>query len=39
MTNQALIIIVSDLDTEQKEKLLDVLRKHKKAIAWKISDI
>ncbi|XP_027342255.1 uncharacterized protein LOC113855024 [Abrus precatorius] len=33
------IIIASDLTQEQKAQLLNVLREHKKAIAWKISDI
>ena len=33
------VIISVDLDDEQKEKLLKVLRRHKGAIAWKLSDI
>src|SRR5262249_34378312 len=33
------VIIASDLSKEQREKLLVVLRRHKKAIAWKIADI
>ena len=33
------VIIASDLTAEQKERLLSVLGKHKRAIAWKISDI
>jgi hypothetical protein len=34
-----LVIIVSDLLTTQEEKLLDVLREHKKAIGWTIEDV
>ena len=33
------VIIASGLSTAQKDKLLKVLKKHKRAIAWKISDI
>src|SRR5262249_16035347 len=33
------VIISADLTTDQKERLLDVLRNHKEAIAWKITDI
>jgi hypothetical protein len=33
------VIISSALDSSQKAKLLAVLRKHKQAIAWRISDI
>ena len=33
------VIIASDLVGAQKEKLLDVLRKHKEAIGWIIEDI
>ena len=33
------IIISSTLAAEEKEKLLEVLRLHKRAIAWKIMDI
>src|SRR5262249_25939327 len=33
------VIIASDLSPEQKKQLLTVLRAHKRAIAWKISDI
>ena len=33
------VIIASDLSPKQKEQLLMVLRAHKQAIAWKISDI
>ena len=34
-----LVIMASNLKEDQKEKLLNVLSKHKRAIAWKISDI
>ena len=33
------MIIASNLKVEQKEKLLNVLSQHKKAIAWKIFNI
>ena len=33
------VIISSELELSQKEKLLSVLKEHKRAIAWKISDI
>ncbi|KAK5785820.1 hypothetical protein PVK06_040439 [Gossypium arboreum] len=33
------VIIASDMQPKEKEKLLQVLKEHKKAIAWKISDI
>ncbi|RDX80388.1 hypothetical protein CR513_39064, partial [Mucuna pruriens] len=33
------IIIANNLHREEKEKLLDVLRQHKKAIGWKLSDL
>ena len=33
------VIIASNLQLEQKEKLLEVLKEHKRAFAWKISDI
>ena len=33
------VIIASDLSKEQKEQLILVLKAHKQAIAWKISDI
>src|SRR5262249_25631206 len=33
------VIISSKLNDEQKEKLLKVLREHKRAIAWKVADI
>ncbi|KAM6556416.1 hypothetical protein CsatB_003435 [Cannabis sativa] len=33
------VIIASDLDEKQETKLLDTLRKHKKAIGWTMGDI
>ncbi|RDY11615.1 hypothetical protein CR513_03691, partial [Mucuna pruriens] len=36
---QFLVIIASNLHQEQEEKLLQVLRRHKKAIGWKLSDL
>ena len=33
------VIIASDLSCEDKRKLMEVLKAHKRAIAWKISDI
>ncbi|GJV44775.1 reverse transcriptase domain-containing protein [Tanacetum coccineum] len=33
------VIIAKDLKSEEKEQLLKVLKSHKQAIAWKISDI
>ncbi|RDY03754.1 Retrovirus-related Pol polyprotein from transposon 17.6, partial [Mucuna pruriens] len=33
------VIIASNLPQEQEDKLLSVLRKHKKAIRWKLSDL
>lgn len=33
------IIIAIDLTTKEKESLVEVLRKQKNAIAWKITDI
>ncbi|RDX84347.1 Retrovirus-related Pol polyprotein, partial [Mucuna pruriens] len=33
------VIIASNLHQEQEEKLLEVLRQHKKAIGWKLSDL
>lgn len=33
------VIIASDLIVEQKDKLLSVLKKYKREIAWKITDI
>ncbi|KAK5792871.1 hypothetical protein PVK06_033997 [Gossypium arboreum] len=33
------VIIASNLQPKEKEELIQVLKKHKKAIAWKISNI
>src|SRR5262249_27420826 len=33
------VIILAELSTDQKERLLEVLRNHKGAIAWKLFDI
>ncbi|GJV06707.1 reverse transcriptase domain-containing protein [Tanacetum coccineum] len=33
------VIIAKNLDEDEKDKLLTVLKSHKRAIAWKISDI
>ncbi|RDX87921.1 hypothetical protein CR513_30553, partial [Mucuna pruriens] len=33
------VIIANNLHQEQEDKLLQVLRKHKKAIGWKLSDL
>lgn len=33
------VVIATDLIEEQRSQLLEVLKKHKKAIAWQISDI
>ncbi|RDY09457.1 hypothetical protein CR513_06169, partial [Mucuna pruriens] len=33
------VIIANNLHQEQEEKLLEVLRQHKKAIGWKLSDL
>ena len=33
------VIISADLSDDQRQKLLKVLREHKEAIAWKLSDI
>jgi len=33
------VIISASLDAEQEEKLLLVLKKHKKAIGWTLADI
>ncbi|RDY05550.1 Retrovirus-related Pol polyprotein from transposon 17.6, partial [Mucuna pruriens] len=33
------VIITNNLHQEQEDKLLEVLRKHKKAIGWKLSDL
>ncbi|GJW01994.1 reverse transcriptase domain-containing protein [Tanacetum coccineum] len=38
-TSKLPIIIAKDLRREEKEQLLKVLKSHKRAIAWKISDI
>ncbi|GJX14884.1 reverse transcriptase domain-containing protein [Tanacetum coccineum] len=38
-TNKLLIIISKELKDEEKATLLKVLKSHKQAIAWKISDI
>ncbi|RDY10476.1 Retrovirus-related Pol polyprotein from transposon 17.6, partial [Mucuna pruriens] len=35
---QLLVIIASNLHQEQEDKLLHILRQHKKAIRWKLSD-
>jgi len=32
-------IIAADLDSEQEEKLIDVLKEHKRALGWTISDL
>lgn len=37
--SKLLMIIAAGLANEQKEKLLDVLRKHKRPLSWKISNI
>ncbi|XP_057719839.1 uncharacterized protein LOC130934269 [Arachis stenosperma] len=34
-----MVIIASKLSSQEEEKLLDVLRKHKKAIGWSLGDI
>ncbi|RDX79735.1 hypothetical protein CR513_39808, partial [Mucuna pruriens] len=36
---QLLVIIANNLNGEQEEKLLEVLRKHKKAIGWTFADL
>ncbi|GKA29241.1 reverse transcriptase domain-containing protein [Tanacetum coccineum] len=38
-TSKLPVIIAKDLRREEKEQLLNVLKSHKHAIAWKISDI
>ncbi|GJW49215.1 hypothetical protein Tco_0090566 [Tanacetum coccineum] len=38
-TNKLLVIISKELKDEEKAALLKVLKSHKRAIAWKISDI
>ncbi|RDX79243.1 hypothetical protein CR513_40348, partial [Mucuna pruriens] len=35
---QSLVIIINSLHWEQEEKLLQVLRQHKKAIGWRLSN-
>ena len=37
--SQLPVIISSDLAKDEKNKLLTILKRHKKAIAWKIMDI
>lgn len=37
--HKLLVIIATDLSGEQKIYLLDLLKKHNKAIAWKISNM
>ncbi|RDX98999.1 hypothetical protein CR513_18010, partial [Mucuna pruriens] len=36
---QLLVIIANNLYLEEEEKILDVMRQHKKAIGWKLSDL
>ncbi|RDX99956.1 hypothetical protein CR513_16913, partial [Mucuna pruriens] len=36
---QLLVIIANNLHWEQEDKLLHVLRQHKKAIGWKLSNL
>ncbi|RDY09058.1 Retrovirus-related Pol polyprotein, partial [Mucuna pruriens] len=36
---QLLVIIANNLTKEQEDKLLEILRQHKKAIGWKLSDL
>nr|GFA41253.1 reverse transcriptase domain-containing protein [Tanacetum cinerariifolium] len=38
-TNKLTVIIAKDLKDDEKEPLLKVLKSHKRAIAWKITDI
>ncbi|GJS25879.1 reverse transcriptase domain-containing protein [Tanacetum coccineum] len=38
-TSKLPVIIAKDLKMEEKERVLKVLKSHKRAIAWKISDI
>ncbi|RDX83742.1 hypothetical protein CR513_35313, partial [Mucuna pruriens] len=38
-TQQFPVIIANNLRQEQEDKLLEVLRQHKKAIGWKLSDL
>ncbi|RDY01483.1 hypothetical protein CR513_15186, partial [Mucuna pruriens] len=37
--HQLLVVIPNNLNREQEEKLLNVLRKHKKAIGWTLADL
>nr|GFD43618.1 reverse transcriptase domain-containing protein [Tanacetum cinerariifolium] len=37
--NKLPVIIVKDLSVEEKAALITVLKSHKRAIAWKLSDI
>lgn len=37
--SKLLVIVALDLTAKQKERLLSILKKHNRAIAWKISDI
>ncbi|XP_076917501.1 uncharacterized protein LOC143577598 [Bidens hawaiensis] len=37
--SQLFVIISSDLSSDEKERLFEVLKSHKKAIAWKFKDI
>ncbi|GJY46419.1 hypothetical protein Tco_0435482 [Tanacetum coccineum] len=37
--DKLLVIIVKDLSIEEKAALIKVLKSHKRAIAWKLSDI
>ncbi|GJX89279.1 reverse transcriptase domain-containing protein [Tanacetum coccineum] len=38
-TNKLLVIIAKNLKDKEKERLIKVLKSHKQAIAWKLSDI
>nr|GEY72037.1 reverse transcriptase domain-containing protein [Tanacetum cinerariifolium] len=38
-TSKLLVIIAKDLKREEKDQLIKVLKSHKRAIAWKISDV
>ncbi|GKF87077.1 hypothetical protein Tco_0257954, partial [Tanacetum coccineum] len=37
--NKLPIIIAKELDVEEKSALIKVLKSHKRALAWKLSDI
>jgi hypothetical protein len=39
LTKSLLVIIAVDLTEAQEQKLMDVLKEHKKAIGWSIGDI